>query len=219
MKGLLRIVVVVLLGLGPLAAQASVHRVGVLGTSSEDRLRGFIIPQIAKVGLVEGRNLVLDVRTGTAAQLPMLARELLALDVNLIITSGDTATAAAKSVTKTVPIVMFSGDPIGHGLIGSLSHPGGNVTGVSLLAQTLEAKRLELLRDALPKARRIAALLDSWTATDLSGPRAAKSEFRQSRFCRKRRVSIIACQRKKTLWSLTLSLCDLSCPPRTLKPA
>jgi putative tryptophan/tyrosine transport system substrate-binding protein len=162
MKGLLRIVVVVLLGLGPLAAQASVHRVGVLGTSSDDRLRGFIIPQLAKVGLVEGRNLVLDVRTGTAAQLPMLARELLALDVNLIITSGDTATAAAKSVTKTVPIVMFSGDPIGHGLIGSLSHPGGNVTGVSLLAQTLEAKRLELLRDALPKARRIAALLDSF---------------------------------------------------------
>jgi putative ABC transport system substrate-binding protein len=57
---------------------------------------------------------------------------------------------------------MFSGDPIGQGLIGSLSHPGGNVTGVSLLAQTLEAKRLELLRDALPKAHRIAALLDSF---------------------------------------------------------
>ena len=92
----------------------------------------------------------------------MLVRELLALDVNLIITSVDVATAAAKSVTKTVPIVMFSGDPIGQGLIGSLSHPGGHVTGVGLLSQTLEAKRLELLRDALPKARRIAALLDSF---------------------------------------------------------
>jgi putative tryptophan/tyrosine transport system substrate-binding protein len=162
MKGLLCIVLFVLLGLGPLAAQAPVHRIGVLGTSSEDRLRGLIVPQLAKVGLVEGRKLVLDVRTGTAAQLPMLARELIALDVNLIITSGDAATTAAKSVTKTVPIVMFSGDPIGQGLIGSLSHPGGNVTGVSLLSRTLEAKRLELLRDALPKARRIAALLDSF---------------------------------------------------------
>jgi putative ABC transport system substrate-binding protein len=162
MKGLLRIVLVVLLGLGPLAAQAPVHRIGVLGTSSEDRLRGLIVPQLAKVGLVEGRKLVLDIRTGTAAQLPMLARELIALDVNLLITSGDVATTAAKSVTKTVPIVMFSGDPIGQGLIGSLSHPGGNVTGVSLLSQTMEAKRLELLHDALPKARRIAALLDSF---------------------------------------------------------
>ena len=161
MKGLLRIVAVVLLGLGPLAAQAPVHRIGVLGTSSEDRMRSHIIPELAKVGLVEGRKLVLMIRAGTAAQLPMLARELLALDVDLIITSGDTATTAAKSVTKTVPIVMFSGDPIEQGLIGSLSRPGGNVTGVSLLSRTLEAKRLELLRDAVPKARRIAALLDS----------------------------------------------------------
>ena len=160
MKGLLLIVLVVLLGPDCLAAQAPVHRIGVLGTSSEGRLRSLIIPQLAKVGLVEGRTLVLYVRTGTGAQLPMLAQELLALDINLIISSGDVATTAAKTATKTVPIVMFSGDPIGHGLIGSLSHPGGNVTGVSLLSQTLEAKRLELLRDALPKAHRIAALLD-----------------------------------------------------------
>lgn len=162
MKGLLCIVLFVLLGLSRLAAQAPVHRIGVLGTSSEDRLRSLIIPQLAKVGLVEGRTLVLYIRTGTGAQLPMLAQELLALDINLIITSGDAATTAAKSVTKTVPIVMFSGDPIGQGLIGSLSHPGGNVTGVSLLSKTLEAKRMELLRDALPKAHRIAALLDSF---------------------------------------------------------
>ena len=76
MKGLLCIVLFVLLGLSPLAAQAPVHRIGVLGTSSEDRLRGLIIPQLAKVGLVEGSKLVLDIRTGTAAQLPMLARSL-----------------------------------------------------------------------------------------------------------------------------------------------
>ena len=162
MKGVLLTVFVVLLGLDCLAAQAPVHRIGVLGTSSEGRLRSLIIPQLAKVGLVEGRTLVLNIRTGTGAQLPMLAQELLALDINLIITSGDAATTAAKTVTKTVPIVMFSGDPIGQGLIGSLSHPGGNVTGVSLLSQTLEAKRMELLRDALPKAHRIAALLDSF---------------------------------------------------------
>jgi hypothetical protein len=70
MKGLLCIVLFVLLGLSPLAAQAPVHRIGVLGTSSEDRLRSLIIPQLAKVGLVEGRTLVLYIRTGTGAQLP-----------------------------------------------------------------------------------------------------------------------------------------------------
>jgi hypothetical protein len=115
----------------------------------------------------------------------MLVRELLALDVNLIITSVDVATAAAKSVTKTVPIVMFSGDPIGQRLIGSLSHPGGNVTGVSLLAQTLEAKRLELLRDALPKAHRIAPCSIHFSCASLPcGRKSAKPpRTRGSRGC------------------------------------
>jgi hypothetical protein len=114
MKGLLLIVLVVLLGPDCLAAQAPVHRIGVLGTSSEGRLRSLIIPQLAKVGLVEGRTLVLYVRTGTGAQLPMLAQELLALDINLIITSGDVATTAARPSPRQFPLSCSAAIPSGR---------------------------------------------------------------------------------------------------------
>ncbi len=120
--------------------------------------------RLRELGWVEGQNLVIDIRRaeGKAEVLPTLASELVQRRVNVIVTSGTTAIQAARQVTDTVPIVMAGGgDPVASGLVKSLARPGGNITGVSLLGQELVPKGLSLLREVLPRAKRIDLLANA----------------------------------------------------------
>jgi putative tryptophan/tyrosine transport system substrate-binding protein len=127
------------------------------------------LPVLAREGFAEGLNLVLEVRIGTAAELPARAEELLAAKPDAILANGGVAIRAVRQHSTTVPIVgaAIGGDPIAAGFAASLARPGGNVTGVVMLAPELDAKRLELLQQAVPAARRIAAMgTDPMTAKE-----------------------------------------------------
>jgi len=154
----------------PLAADAQqagkVPRIGFLSlTSPSDRppLLDAFRQGLRELGWVEGQNIVIDYRyaEGRVDRLPDLAAELVRLKVDLIVASAGTqAATAAKNATETIPIVMiYVRDPVGTGLIASLARPGGNVTGVSGSAGLgLFAKQLELLKETVPKIRRVAIL-------------------------------------------------------------
>lgn len=121
---------------------------------------------LQELGYSEGKNVTYESRwaEGKRERLPALAAELVALKVDLIVTVGSTAAAAAKEASSTTPIIMaLSGDPVGVGLISSLARPGSNVTGITDDATPLSAKRLQLLKEALPSAARVAVL---WNAQD-----------------------------------------------------
>jgi len=112
-------------------------------------------------GYVEGRNILIEFVSadGHPERLGELAADLVKMKVDLIVTSGTEPVQAAAKATKTIPIVMTSiGDPVGAGVIASLARPGGNVTGMSLLATDLSAKRLQLLKEMLPGLSRVAIL-------------------------------------------------------------
>jgi len=142
-----------------------VYRLGHLAptASSERATREFSLPELAKLGFVEGRNLEFVVRSGNLDALPDLARELLATKPDAIIAIGSTAVRATREATNSVPIIMFTDDPIGQGFATSFARPDRNVTGVAIMVLELQAKRLELLLEAVPQARRVAALLRSPT--------------------------------------------------------
>jgi putative tryptophan/tyrosine transport system substrate-binding protein len=164
---------------GPAAAQVAeptMHRLGVLGATerSDELTRNATLPALAKLGFVEGRNLVVRISTGQPDQMPRLTAELLAWKPQVIIAiGGDVVTAAAKA-TGTVPIVAFGPDPVALGLAQNTARPGGNVTGVVILASELDAKRLHLLREMLPRARRMASLLRPAWPTREASERAMK---------------------------------------------
>ena len=110
---------------------------------------------------IEGKNIAIEYRFGEqkSERLPELAAELVRLKVDLIVTAGAPAALAAKKATTTIPIVMATtGDPVGAGLVASLARPGANVTGLSALSVDLGTKRLEILRDAVPKLVRVGLL-------------------------------------------------------------
>jgi putative ABC transport system substrate-binding protein len=120
-------------------------------------------------GYVEGTNIIIEYRfaEGSLDRLPALAAELVRLDVSVIAAPTTRAMLAAKKATTTIPIVMVgSSDPLGAGLVASLARPGGNVTGLSLLAGELSGKRLELLKETVPGAVRIAVLMSSTGVTE-----------------------------------------------------
>jgi putative ABC transport system substrate-binding protein len=162
-------VLAVTLTAAPFAADAQqagkVPRIGYLSaTSSSDRplLLDAFRQRLRELGWIEGQNLVIDYRyaEGRVDRLPDLAAELVGLKVDLIASFGTQGVTAAKNTTETIPIVMIAvRDPVGSGLIASLARPGGNVTGVSGSAG-LEwvAKQLELLKETVPKIRRVAIL-------------------------------------------------------------
>jgi putative ABC transport system substrate-binding protein len=139
-----------------------VARMGVLSAASSSA--GALEPQLRqlnKLGYVEGKNLVVEVRTADNKidRLPALADELVRLKVDVIYTGGGNAARAAKNATKTIPIVFNgSNDPVAGGLVDSLARPGGNVTGFAVLFGTLGGKRLEILKETLPKLTRVAVL-------------------------------------------------------------
>jgi putative tryptophan/tyrosine transport system substrate-binding protein len=136
------------------------------------RMKGFQ-QGLRNLGYIEGKNIAIEYRYAEAKadRLPELAAELVSLKVDLIVTSGP-ASQAAKNATKTIPIV-FAGvqDPVASGLVESLAKPGGNVTGLSILAPELGGKRLELLKEAVPKITRIAFL---WGGLGRGGPITVK---------------------------------------------
>jgi ABC-type uncharacterized transport system substrate-binding protein len=118
---------------------------------------------LEELGYVEQRQFVLEYRSaeGQPDRFPAIATELVRVPVDVILAAGTPAVLAAKRATQTIPIIMTSsGDPIDTGAVGSLPYPGGNVTGVSALFAETSGKRIELLKEAIPTAQRIAVLLD-----------------------------------------------------------
>jgi putative ABC transport system substrate-binding protein len=116
--------------------------------------------ELSKLGWTEGKNIAIEYRFGEQKNegLPEIAADLVRLKVDLIVVSGTPSVFAAKKATTTIPIVMVSaGDPVGAGLVASLARPGGNVTGNSSLGE-LNTKRLEILKDAVPKLARVGLL-------------------------------------------------------------
>ncbi len=156
------------LGAMPVLGQTAnrIYRLGHLSNSapSEALSRQIILPELAKLGFVEGRNLVFDGRVGDSDALPGLMRELLATRPDAVIAIGPAAIVPAGAATRTVPIVTFGGDPIELGLAQSYARPSGNVTGVVILISELEPKRLSILREAVPERRRVAVLTSPRTA-------------------------------------------------------
>jgi putative ABC transport system substrate-binding protein len=116
---------------------------------------------LRELGHVERKNIVIEWRyaEGKPDRLPALAAELVRLKVDIIVSSGATPTRAAKEATNTIPIVMAQdNDPIGNGFVASLARPGGNISGLSTLAPEISGKRLELLKEIIPKLSRVAVL-------------------------------------------------------------
>jgi putative ABC transport system substrate-binding protein len=120
--------------------------------------------ELLKLGWIEGKNITIEYRFAEQEneRLPELAAELVRLKVDLIVTSGAPTALVAKKATSTIPIVMTSSvDPVGEGLIGSLARPGDNITGFASLASELNTKRLEILKDAVPRLTRVGLLRGS----------------------------------------------------------
>jgi putative ABC transport system substrate-binding protein len=119
---------------------------------------------LREAGYIEGQNIIIEYRSadGKVDRLPALAAELVVLKVDVIVSSGPGATRPAKDATATIPIVMTNdNDPVGNGFVASLARPGGNITGLSTLARELSGKRLEFLKQIVPKLSRVAVLGDS----------------------------------------------------------
>jgi len=150
---------------------ARIPRIGILiGSSASSysaRVEAFR-RRLRELGYVEGKNIFIEYRyaEGKLERLPDLAAELVGLKVDVIVTTGQ-AVLVAKKASPTLPIVFgAAADPVGAGLVSSLARPGGNITGLSLMAQDLDGKRLELLKEAFPKVARVAFL---WVPVDSRG--------------------------------------------------
>jgi putative ABC transport system substrate-binding protein len=155
----------------PLAAAAQqgakVPRVGFLGNSDaalEANLIGPFRDGLRALGYEQGRNIAIEYRwaEGNYDRFPALVAELLASNVDVLVTAGTPAALAIKKATTSVPVVMIAvGDPVGTGLVPSLARPGGNLTGLSSIAPDLEGKRLELLREVVPRLSRVGMFVNS----------------------------------------------------------
>ena len=144
------------------------YRIGVLVPFPSTVLEAWFA-ELRTLGFVEGQNLTVD-RRGFArsyGQFPAVATELVNSGLEAMICGGDEAIRAAQAATATIPIIASTDDMVGAGLARSLAHPGGNTTGVSLLASELDGKRQEILFDLLPAARHMAILADSKTTGGL----------------------------------------------------
>ena len=156
------LIAVVLLAVGGIAEaqqEEKVFRIGYLGSSGSGPPRAFR-QGLRDLGYVEGKNVVIEFRTRRGKSgWSELADELVRLKVDVIVAGGAAAVTAAKNASATTPIVMEQvNDPIALGLVASLAHPGGNITGISTLSPELSGKRLELVKEVIPKVYRIRAL-------------------------------------------------------------
>ena len=162
--------------------QTRVWRIGILanGSSISDGFRiDAFVKELAKIGYVEGNNIFFMIRfaDGNPDRLPTLAADLVAKNVDVVLATNTLATRAANRAIKNIPIVFaVVGDPVGFGLVASLAKPGGNITGLSTVATELSAKRLQLLKEILPKIARVAIIAgDAQTAQIAEAERAAKA--------------------------------------------
>jgi putative ABC transport system substrate-binding protein len=151
----------------PLAADtpptAKLSRIGLLTFAASSPLRDAFQQSLRDLGYVEGENLAVEARDagGKAERLPDLAAELVRREVEVIVAAGYAAVSAAQQATRTIPIVMLiGGDPIGSGLLPSLTRPGGNLTGVAGLSSKLSVKRLAWLKAVLPTVSHVAVLFN-----------------------------------------------------------
>ena len=146
------------------AQQPKIYRIGYLAPASLSALAGrteAFRRGLRELGYVEGKNVVIEWRSadGKLDGLPALAADLVRLNVDVIVTTGPTATRRVKEVTSTIPIVMAQDiDPVATGFVASLARPGGNITGLSSLAPEISGKQLELLKEIAPKLTRVAVL-------------------------------------------------------------
>jgi putative ABC transport system substrate-binding protein len=150
-----------------------IFRIGFLDPSTASGSAGQLETfrqEMRKLGWIEGKNFTIEYRFAeqNPDRMPELAAELVRLSVDLIVTTGDGPTLAAKKGTTIIPIVMTtSSDPVAQGFVASLARPGGNVTGLSSLGADLNTKRLEILKDAIPKLARVAVLQSPGVTADL----------------------------------------------------
>jgi putative ABC transport system substrate-binding protein len=140
-----------------------IPRVGLVGGTSNPTLTDAFRRQLKELGYIEGTNIIIEYRDpegkGPAVEAEM-ARQLVRINVDLLVASAFPSIRAAKEATKTMPIVMISGnDPVELGLIDSLARPGGNLTGVSVLARELTGKRLEMLKEMVPALSRFGTVM------------------------------------------------------------
>jgi putative ABC transport system substrate-binding protein len=147
------------------AQQSNLARIGVLyiGLADTESFKKEIRQGLRELGYVEGQNIAFEFRSaeGLLGRLPELAAELVRIKVDVIVTLYVPPSLAAKHATNEIPIVAIVGDPVETGIVSSLAHPGGNITGVSLMASALGGKSVELFRDMLPSARRVGVLAHS----------------------------------------------------------
>jgi putative ABC transport system substrate-binding protein len=169
----------------PLATEAQeASKAARIGYLAANRAAGLHLQEaflqgLRDLGYVEGRNLVIEFRDagGNLDRLPALAAELVALKVDVIVAPSTVAAPIAKQATKTLPIVFaLVADPVGSGLVTSLARPGGNVTGLSVLATEIVGKRLELLKQAVPGVSRVAVLWQPGSADE----RAQRDQLKEA---------------------------------------
>src|SRR4051812_40163992 len=147
-------------------------KIGILQSASIDASKdnlGAFREGLRELGYEEGKNMILYYRyaNGNVHQLPVLASELVKLKVDAIVAGGTQSTSAAKQATVTIPIIAgAAGDLVLTGLVESLARPGGNVTGSTVISPDVSAKRVELLKEVVPKASRVAVLLYAGSGTD-----------------------------------------------------
>jgi putative ABC transport system substrate-binding protein len=156
------------------------HRVGLLYNNSGPYIE-IVTRGLRELGYIEGQNTLIERRTanGLSDQLPSLAAELVRLGVDVIVTPDPPSTYAAKGATKTIPIVMrSSNDPVESGLVTSLAHPGGNITGVYSQYEELTPKRLELIKEALPGLMRVAILWNGASPGEIAVFKSAQAAAR-----------------------------------------
>jgi putative ABC transport system substrate-binding protein len=167
---LLASVLLVTVSLAEAQQRNKVYRIGYLSAVGSEAREEIIRQGLQKLGYIEGQNIVIEWRfgEGNADRLPELAAELVRLKLDVIITLGTLPTRALQDATTTIPIVVTSaGDLVGRGLVASLARPGGNITGSTRIAPDLGGKRLELLKEAVPQAARVAFLYQPYEEDEL----------------------------------------------------
>src|SRR5436190_3617977 len=151
--------------LGAYAQEQKVRRVGALliGNADMELFQNELREGLRELGYIEGQNILFEFRSaeGILDRLPALAAELVRLKVDVIVALYTPCGLAAKDATRDIPIVLLTGDPLGTGLVASLARPGGNITGLSLMAAETHGKLVELLRDMMPATRRVAVLANA----------------------------------------------------------
>src|SRR6185436_6666823 len=173
----------------PLEAQQpkKVARICYLGNAVSGRQAIYIKmfrERLRELGYVEGQNITIEYRDfeGKVERLPELAAELVRLNCDVIVTQGNEAAEAAKNATKTIPVVMaFGADAVRRGIVADLARPGGNITGLTSIGTEIYGKRLELLKETVPKLARVALI---WSPTNPDGGSQVKETETVARFLR-----------------------------------